>query len=522
MKKLVYLILGCFLMYPAKAQTFRSNYHWKWSVLNSTCPPEIPNFPTGLDFSKGPKCMAIDSMGNVFLFGLMEVPDGLDYELAANTSGATSHTQSNPYTTNTNTALYLMKLSNSGELLWSKNIATAGIWEGMDLSLHVDALSSISHILFNAGPEIKLNHDFIRTPYPSGTSGTLMSFNSDGDLIDTVWQINHLIPGDGASFLYIKPGPWPQQFTVIKRTSNTERELTIFNYSVPEFIYNPHANNFYSFRTGYIGFQIYDTALVLQKNVQITGTTPNMLGTDFKAAFGSDGHLIILYRENAFTNWMLYVDSNYECKWYRKAGDVAALDADGNPWIYYPSAILIDGKRVVPFRGETCVAVKLNKNDGSLSGDFVAPTYASYSKGADDFIIDHKNNFYMAGTFRYEIEFGNTLLSQICSNRAFAKTQFVAMAQEGKEPNRLTADAKHQQMAFKASVYPIPFTEQLSVQSDLVMDKLKIHDLHGKQLLETSPYSTLVELDLRSLKAGIYLLSIQSDDLQTHRRIVKY
>lgn len=466
--------------------------------------------------------MAVDSMGNVFLFGLMEVPDGLDYQLAANTSGATSHTQSNPYTTNTNTALYLMKLNNSGELLWSKNIATAGIWEGMDLSLHVDALSSSAHILFNAGPEIKLNHDFIRTPYTSGTSGTLMSFNSDGDLIDTVWQINHLIPGDGASFLYIKPGPWPQQFTVIKRTSNTERELSIFNYSVPEFIYNPHANNFWSFRAGNIGFQIYDTALVLQKNVQITGATPNMLGTDFKAAFSKDGHLIISYRDNAFTNWMLFVDSNYECKWYRKAGDVAALDADGNPWIYYPSAVLIDGKRVVPFRGESCVAVKLNINDGSLSGDYVAPTYASYSKGADDFIIDHKNNFYMAGTFRYEIEFSNTLLSQICSNKAFAKTQFVAMAQEGKEPNRLTADVKNQQVQFKVSVYPVPFTDKLTVRSDLLMNKLKIQDVHGKQVFEIALNVYNTELKLPFINPGIYFINVQSGDLLWHQKIVKF
>lgn len=520
MKKLVHLILLFLPLGAITAQNSQSSYAWEWATLNYTCPGQVPNFPTELDFSNGPKRMAIDSLGNVFLLGFMEVPQGLDYTLGANTGNPATYTQNNPYTTNTNTALYFMKLNARGELLWSKNIATAGIWAGMDLELHVDAQSSISHILFPSGSEIKLNHDFIHAP--DQWYSCMLSFNSNGDLIDTIWHISSLIPGDSGSYLYTKPGPWPNQFDVVRRNAQGEKVLQTFNYNVPKLIYNPFRNKYVSLRAGSTVMQIFDTDLKFERNVQLSGDLPDMLGTDFKVTFGHEGQFMITYYDQSvYAHWLLLVDSNYQSRWYRKAGSVSAFDSDGNPWTYYPTVSSIDDEHIVPFRGESCVAIMLDRQNGNLTGDFVAPTYTSYCRGANDFFIDHQNRFFMAGSFRYEIEFGRTILRQICSNKAFGKTQFVAMARPGKDSTRFTAEIADLNSGSNALVYPNPFSDNLFIRTKERMEEVHIQDLRGNAVIRISPQSNYATLDLRSLKPGIYVVQIVSDDRSSYRRIVK-
>lgn len=523
MKKISSLLFLISSIFVADAQNFNTNYAWKWAVLNYSCPEDIIDYPTGLDYSEGPDCMGIDSMGNVYLFGLLEVSEGLDYTLAANTNSAKSFTQNNQYNTNVNTSLYLMKLNNKGEIVWCKDIVTPGIGKDMELTLYVDAKSATSHILLNAGFEIKLNDEFVHTPYSGGVNGTMLSFNSEGNLIDTVWYINNLIPGDSGSFLYTKPGPWPNQFDIVRHTFSGDKVLTTFNYSVPNLIYNPYQNVYYSFSAGSSSIRIFDKDLVQKNSIIITGDAPDMLGTDFKVAFKKNGDFMITYYDQkAYANWLLYIDSDHKCKWFRTAGSVAAFDGDGNPWTYYKQLGLVEGKHIVPFRGGSCVAIKLDEENGNLTDDFVAPTYTSFCIGSDNFLIDQQNRFYMAGTFRYEIEFGKTVLSQVCSNKAFGRTQFVSMATPGKDSTRFSTGIREFDSEFTTSVYPVPFSDRLFVNTENVIDELCIYNLNGQQLFRVSLNASFAELDLSFLNAGVYHLKLISGNRITFRRITKY
>ncbi|MCB0739136.1 MAG: hypothetical protein KDC92_16620 [Bacteroidetes bacterium] len=418
MKKLGSIFFFTFSLSLAYAQNFNSNFAWRWSVLNYTCPETVINYPAEVDNSNGPKCIETDGRGNVYLLGIMDVPLGYDYTLGANTTNATTYSQFNPFVSNARTSLYFMKIDKNGELAWSKDIVTAGIWEGSSLSLYIDTFSSIAHILVpHTGFEIIVNEDSIQTK----GSPTLMSFNLNGKLVDTTWGISNIIPGDAGSFLYTKPGPWPQQFTVVKRTMTSESELKVFNYTVPNLAYNVYLNNYWSINFPSNSIDIYNTNLELQKRVQISGETPSLLGIDYNVAFSPNGSFAITYyNENDYANWMLYFDSNFDCKWYRKAGKIAAFDSKGNPWSYYPrvgpSAGLVDGKNIFPYNAESCAAIKLNAETGEFTGDFIAPTYTSHSNGSNNFSIDNKDRFYMAGTFWYEIEFGKQELSHTCEN----------------------------------------------------------------------------------------------------------
>jgi len=75
-------------------------------------------------------------------------------------------------------------------------------------------------------------------------------------------------------------------------------------------------------------------------------------------------------------------------------------------------------------------------------------------------------------------------------------------------------------------VYPNPFSSVVFVkmQQDLSAKlELTVIDLAGKKLYsETFPANEIVRLDLSFLNKGLYILKIQSKDIQTSYKIIKY
>lgn len=67
------------------------------------------------------------------------------------------------------------------------------------------------------------------------------------------------------------------------------------------------------------------------------------------------------------------------------------------------------------------------------------------------------------------------------------------------------------------SVYPNPFTNQVSVKSEKAIDEVKIFDLSGK-LVATTTQSTI---NTESLESGYYLLKVKSGNQTVTKRIVK-
>ena len=67
------------------------------------------------------------------------------------------------------------------------------------------------------------------------------------------------------------------------------------------------------------------------------------------------------------------------------------------------------------------------------------------------------------------------------------------------------------------SVYPNPTTGKLLINSKYTFRQIRIYNINGLLLLS----SELKQVDLNSLKSGIYLLEIELDDIVINKRIVK-
>lgn len=73
------------------------------------------------------------------------------------------------------------------------------------------------------------------------------------------------------------------------------------------------------------------------------------------------------------------------------------------------------------------------------------------------------------------------------------------------------------------NVYPNPFDQQLTIQSDQI-EKISLHNLNG-QLMYTQEWSTLsntVQLNIGSMPAGMYLLTVTSATGKTGRTLVAH
>jgi hypothetical protein len=61
-----------------------------------------------------------------------------------------------------------------------------------------------------------------------------------------------------------------------------------------------------------------------------------------------------------------------------------------------------------------------------------------------------------------------------------------------------------------SKVYPNPFTELLTIDASAPIHKLKMTDLQGKVIFEMSPLQNHLDLDLKTLPNGIFMLEIQT------------
>ena len=61
-----------------------------------------------------------------------------------------------------------------------------------------------------------------------------------------------------------------------------------------------------------------------------------------------------------------------------------------------------------------------------------------------------------------------------------------------------------------SKVYPNPFTDLLRIEASAPMNKLSMTDLQGKVIYEMAPLQNHLELDLKTLPNGIFMLEIQT------------
>ncbi|MCG2417703.1 T9SS type A sorting domain-containing protein [Aequorivita sp. F47161] len=73
----------------------------------------------------------------------------------------------------------------------------------------------------------------------------------------------------------------------------------------------------------------------------------------------------------------------------------------------------------------------------------------------------------------------------------------------------------------EVSVYPNPASDKVLVEANLPIEKIEIFDLLGRKVVGNAPLSTNTELNITSLKTGMYVAVITTEGKKTVRKIVK-
>jgi len=73
----------------------------------------------------------------------------------------------------------------------------------------------------------------------------------------------------------------------------------------------------------------------------------------------------------------------------------------------------------------------------------------------------------------------------------------------------------------KFNYYPNPVDDQLSVSSEQSLQKIKITSLSRQKVLEFLPKSKNLEVSTKSLKTGMYILSVMIDGKEKSFKILK-
>lgn len=522
MKKNILITILTATLHALVAQNYTTPYTWSWSAMNYTCPSAIVSYPTQLDYGLGPRHLEIDSMGNVYAFGLMEVYNGSSYTLASNMPSATTYNYNDPFSNNASYTLYFMKMDATGQLLWSKDIISPNTWEGMSTELIVDPLTGTSYLQLLVGGTLIINQEFVSSPFQTGSNPVLV-FDAQGDLADTLWSYGGMFPADSGIMVVKLTGPFNNQYQVERYNGNSLQTVQTFYPQMPGFFYHPYTGKYIALTGASNIVQIYSSDLVLESSNPITGNAPAMLGTDFKITFMPDGGMIIMYYYAAdYRHTIVSIDANYAYRWHKDLDNhdyIVEADADGNPWLFntYPGET--EGYAALPYGMITSMAIKLDTADGSWTGEYISPTNATHSQGGLGFKIDHENRFYMSGSFWYEIEFSTTLLSQSCSNNAFARMQYIAMAVPGDDSTRFNLGVE--ELESMISVYPNPFADKIFVQAEAEISQLAILNLNGQTIHQQSFNAFSAELDLTFLPAGIYILQLTSEGVSGYKKIIK-
>ena len=72
-----------------------------------------------------------------------------------------------------------------------------------------------------------------------------------------------------------------------------------------------------------------------------------------------------------------------------------------------------------------------------------------------------------------------------------------------------------------SKVYPNPFTDLLTIEASFPMSKLTMTDLQGKVIFQMAPLQNHLDLDLKTLPNGIYMLEIQTANGIELMKVVK-
>ncbi len=73
----------------------------------------------------------------------------------------------------------------------------------------------------------------------------------------------------------------------------------------------------------------------------------------------------------------------------------------------------------------------------------------------------------------------------------------------------------------KLSIFPNPVFNQLTISSPIIIDKINITNISGKQILKRNIHSNQINIDMSNYRNGMYFIQIESDTNKNTFRIIK-
>ena len=71
------------------------------------------------------------------------------------------------------------------------------------------------------------------------------------------------------------------------------------------------------------------------------------------------------------------------------------------------------------------------------------------------------------------------------------------------------------------SVVPNPFNSEVEIASELLMKRISVLDMSGKEVFRSTPENNKLKINLNNLKSGVYTLVVESDEMISTHRIIK-
>lgn len=516
MRKAIFFITLIFPLF-----IYAQTYHWDFGVSGYSCDVTTVVFNDAIYLNSGPKAIETDNEGNCYVFGNFS---GTDYHLKQY-AFQEKDIQLKYFTPYSVPNWYLYKINKKGEIIWSNRIVADNL--PSDVEFYVNPHNGKIYLITNFIRSFYLNENDIIDLYPQPLAITpsrmMLCFDSSGNynkVITTNGVLGNLV------FANAEEG-------VIKMTDslNSSNYPSLFRFScvsntTSTFIQNMYYNiiGFDKEKQRYINDQFgeYDLNLNKTKSEHYYSqdvVTTNKISSYFKA---KDGSMYLCYYSTPGYyqdyNFLIKIDRNFKLIWRLKGGYQIQKDSNDNIWIIgngkidrstNPKSIL---NKYANYTNNNYINIsRLDTATGNIDSNALTPTnYLFYNNIAECILkIDNSNNIWLAGSFRDEIEFGNTILTADCYSNSLPLQHFVAKASTVWKQTRKNLNINETKTEKSVTVFPIPASNTITLKfkNPTIPLNIQIYNSLG-QSFQVNYNNDNQTIDIQNLPLGIYTLKI--------------
>ncbi len=553
MKKIFTLLL--FLL-PALA--FSQKYYWDFATSGSSCSDVVRNYnftpDNESDLVTSPIEMATDNEGNAYVLGNYYTTNiNKTYRLKQYAPNAKNIDLKHEIAYTSPVSLYLYKISKDGEILWANTLSSGPSFtlatSNSATSLSVNPYSGQVYITTHFVSTLYMNGYDIIDLYPKALPKTprrmMLCFNSDGTYNNVLLSAEYFEKPlfSSATSGIIRAAR--QGNDVYGTDSTSLYQFNGTNNTLGNYIYFKHSKMiaFDEEKQRFISDNLseYDLNLnkVVDKNFYYQiGVSASTIINYFKAKDGSK--YLTYFKENpsSINNeskyYLIKIDNNLSLKWVfqdRSSTLRVAKDTNDNIFILVMPVFYNqykDGKgadksypNLVENPSPTNI-FQLDTSTGEIANIALTPTNYINQFFTENFLqIDKTNKLWMASGFINEMEIGNYLLTEDCSNNYMPYFHFVGRASTNWKQDRKNLNVNDlSNNTFQ--VYPNPVSDKLKINNFNFneAEEIEIYNAIGiKQTYDISLESN--EIDVSNLKTGVYFIYLKNNKNQSRCTFIK-